>query len=256
MNGQSRAVFGATRHVPEIGLLLAVSAAAWLGVVVVGGNTPTMSGTMGFGLPVFAGLWTLMMAAMMLPSASPFVFLYTRAITDSRGPRSVTLIVGYLLVWSVAALPAYCLAWVADRAVDGRPGIATTLAVGIFAACGMYQLTSLKDRCLSRCRSPLALVFRYTSFRGPTRDLRAGLHLGAYCLGCCWSLMTLLVAFGLMNIAAMVALAVVVMLEKTAPWGAALSRIVGVVGLVLAITAIWTPSLAPGLEHAGHIGGM
>ena len=95
--------------------------------------------------------------------------------------------------------------WLAGA--GGHPPAATALAVTIFVACGIYQLTPLKDRCLARCRSPLGLLLKFGSYRGRTRDLRVGLYHGGFCLACCWALMALLVAFGLMNIMAMVVLA-------------------------------------------------
>jgi predicted metal-binding membrane protein len=79
-----------------------------------------------------------------------------------------------------------------------------------------YQLTPLKDRCLARCRSPPGFMLKLGAYRGRTRDLRAGLYHGTFCLACCWALMALLVAFGLMNVIAMVILAGAVLTEK--PW--------------------------------------
>jgi hypothetical protein len=75
------------------------------------------------------------------------------------------------------------------------------MAVAVFAACGVYQVSSLKDRWLAHCRSPLGLLMHYASYRGRSRDLRVG-HNGAYCVGCCWGLMVILIAVGVMNVAA------------------------------------------------------
>jgi predicted metal-binding membrane protein len=133
------------------------------------------------------------------------------------------------------------------------------LAVAIFAACRTYQLTSLKDRCLARCRSPLGFLLKLGACRGRTRDLRAGLCHGAFCLACCWALMALLIAFGLMNVIAMVVLAGAVLVEKTWARGARLSRALGVAALALAIAVVFEPGLAPGLHYAasaGRIGGV
>jgi len=232
------------------------AAAAWVGVVVVARHMGPMPGTMGLGIGSFVAIWALMMAAMMLPSVTPFASLYTRSFTDNRGFRLAALASGYLLVWSVAALPTYGLAWLADRVVGGHPSGATALAVVIFAACGVYQLTPLKDRCLARCRSPLGFVLKFGSYRGRSRDLRVGLYHGAFCLACCWGLMVLLVAFGLMNLAAMVVLAAVVLVEKTSSWGSRFSRALGVVALVLAVIVIFQPGLAPGLHASSPAGGM
>jgi len=99
----------------------------------------------------------------------------------------------------IGEMLAYGLAWLAGWLTGKHPGAAHILAVATFAACGVYQLSRLKDRCLAHCRSPLGLLLHYGSYRGKLRDLRAGVHHGAYCLGCCWGLMVILVAVGVMN---------------------------------------------------------
>jgi predicted metal-binding membrane protein len=124
------------------------------------------------------------------------------------------------------------------------------LAAAIFLACGVYQLTPLKDRCLRHCRSPLGLLLHYGNYKGPVRDVRVGVHHGAYCAGCCVGLMALLVAFGLMNLLAMAGLVAVVIAEKYWRYGVVLSRAVGVAALVAAVAVFWVPGLAPGLRHS------
>lgn len=125
------------------------------------------------------------------------------------------------------------------------------LAVTIFAACGVYQLTPLKDRCLARCRAPHGFLLKLGAYRGRTRDLRAGLYHGAFCLACCWALMALLIAFGLMNVIAMVVLAGAVLIEKTwARNGHLAIRTSNPVPALAALTS-WSPDLGaalPGLE--------
>ncbi len=241
---------------PPASLLLVAAASAWVGVVAVARDMGSMPGTMGLGVGSFVAVWALMMAAMMLPSAAPFASLYTRAFGRERGSRLAAFASGYLVVWTLAALPAYGLAWFAGRLVGDHRTAATVLAVAIFAACGFYQLTPLKDRCLARCRSPLGFVLKLGAYRGRTRDLRAGLYHGAFCLACCWALMALLVAFGLMNLIAMVVLAGAVLVEKTSAWGPRFSRALGVAALVLAIAVVFEPGLAPGLHYAAGAGGM
>jgi predicted metal-binding membrane protein len=236
------------RHfTPPASLLLLAAAAAWVGVVVVARHMGPMPGTMGLGIGTFIAVWALMMAAMMLPSVTPFASLYSRTFTNHRARRLGVLALGYLLVWTLAAIPAFVLAWVADRTLAGHPAAATALAVLIFAACGLYQLTPVKDRCLARCRSPLGFLLQFGSYRGRFRELRVGLYHGAFCLACCWGLMALLVAFGLMNFAAMIVLATIVLAEKAGPWGRALSRLIGIAALLLAAVVIFEPHLAPGL---------
>ncbi len=235
-------------------LLVAASAWAWVGVLVIAGDMGVMPRTMGLGVASFLAVWALMMTAMMLPSVMPVAALYTRTMVDDRGRRLAFYTGGYLLVWAAAGIAAYGLASLAGRVVEGRG--ATAFAVALFAACGVYQLTPLKDRCLARCRSPLGFLMRYSSYQGPTRDVRVGLHHGGFCLACCWSLMMLLVAFGLMNVVAMVGVASVVLVEKVWVRGPAFARAVGVAALVFAVLVVWWPALAPGLEGGSRMAGM
>jgi predicted metal-binding membrane protein len=187
---------------------------------------------------------------------APFASLYTRTFHEHRARRLAVFAAGYLIVWSAAALPAYGVAWLADELIGDSRAAATTLAVAIFLACGIYQLTPFKDRCLAHCRSPLGLTLKYASYRGRTRDLRVGLHHGAFCLGCCWALMALLVVFGLMNVLAMLVLAAIVLIEKAWARGPAFGRVVGVAALVLAALVIFVPEVAPGLDHVVQTDGM
>ena len=157
---------------------------------------------------------------------------------------------GYLGVWAAAGLPAFGLAWLAGWMTGRHPGAAHIAAVAVFAVAGAYQLSRLKDRCLAQCRSPLGLLLHYGSYRGRFRDLRVGAHHGGYCLGCCWALMVILLAVGVMNVVAMVGLAALVLIEKTWSRGPAAGRLAGAAALALAVATIWLPWLAPGLHAA------
>jgi predicted metal-binding membrane protein len=234
----------------EVALVLMAAAGAWAGTIVLARGMTGMTGTMGLGLAVFVPVWTLMMAAMMLPSVTPLASLYARTVQSNRTVRLAGLVAGYLAVWALAGVPAFGLAWLTGWMTGRHPGAAHVLAVAIFAACGVYQLTRLKDRCLAHCRSPIALLLHYGSYHGRSRDLRVGAHHGAYCLGCCWALMVILIAVGVMNIAAMVGLAAVVLVEKTWRRGQLAGRVAGVAALGLAVAIIWLPWLAPGLHAA------
>lgn len=240
---------------PQASLLLAAAAGAWAWVAVLARGRSPMPGTMGLGAGSFAAVWTLMMSAMMLPSVAPFASLYVRTLGDRHSLRLTGFASGYLIVWALAALPAYGLASFARLAND-HPAAATGLAVAIYAACGAYQLTPLKDRCLAHCRSPLGFVLKLGGYRGRARDLRAGLYHGALCLACCWALTALLIAFGLMNVIAMVVLAAAVLVEKTWARGPLFARGLGIAALVLAVVVAFDPGLAPGLHHVGSPGGI
>jgi predicted metal-binding membrane protein len=115
----------------------------------------------------------------------------------------------------------------------------------------------MKDVCLRHCRSPMMALLHYGTFKGRLRDLRVGIHHGLYCVGCCWGLMIVLVAVGVMNVAAMALLATVIFLEKLWRRGEVLARVVGVAFLVLAAAALFFPELIPALRPAQMgMGGM
>ena len=247
---------GRLRPARRASWVLLIAAGAWVVVVWPLGGMGAMPGTMGLGFWSFLGVWTLMMGAMMLPSVSPLAALYVRGFTAARRGRVSALLVGYLVVWAAVGVPAYALAWFADRVVAGHAISAAAFAVALFVACGVYQLTPLKDLCLARCRSPVGFLMRYSAYRGSTRDFRVGLHNGLYCVACCWGLMALLVAFGVMNLGAMIALAAVVMIEKVWVHGVGFSRAVGVLSLSAAAAVVWVPQLAPGLVPASRMMGM
>jgi len=229
-------------------VLLLLAAVAWLVLIGVARQMQAMTGAAGLGIAAFVGMWTLMMAAMMLPSVAPVASMYQRSIQTRRTLRLTGFSVGYLGVWAAAGVAAYLLTIAAAGLVDGHPGRAVAVAVGVFAACGVYQLTPLKSRCLRHCRSPLSLLLRYGNYRGAWRDVRVGAHHGGYCLGCCWMLMALFVVVGVMHLPAMVVLAVVVLTEKLWVRGEMIARVVGVVALLLAVAVIWNPALAAGLQ--------
>jgi predicted metal-binding membrane protein len=229
-------------------LLLLSAGIAWVVVAAVRHGMGSMSGPMGFGVLAFVGVWSLMMTAMMLPGVAPFASFYARTFIEQRARRLFAFASGYFLVWAAIGLPTFGLAWVAARLVDGHATAATALAAAVFLCCGAYQLTPAKDRCLALCRSPLGLTLKYAAYQGRGRDLRAGVLHGAFCAGCCWALMLLLLAFGLMNVVAMLAVAATVLIEKTWRHGVGFSRVVGLLSIVLAALVFVHPAIAPGLH--------
>jgi predicted metal-binding membrane protein len=239
----------------ETAIVAAIAAGAWVGTFILSRGMASMTGTMGLAAWEFVPAWTLMMAAMMLPAVGVTGSMYARTIVANRPARLSGFVGGYLVVWAAAGVPALGLASLAGRLASAHPGAAHVTAVATFAVCGIYQLTGLKDRCLARCRSPFSLLMGYGSYRGKLRDFRVGLHHGGYCLACCWALMVLLIAVGVMNLFAMVGIATLVVVEKLWVRGPAAGRLAGLALLALAATAIWIPSLAPGL-HTGSMGHM
>ncbi|HMK10252.1 MAG TPA: DUF2182 domain-containing protein [Acidimicrobiales bacterium] len=215
-------------------VLVDVSAAlAWVGVGAIGIAMGSMPGTMGLTLPTFVAVWVLMMAAMMLPAAAP--------IAGEVDPWP-SFVVGYLVVWAAVAIPVFGVARVADHLVLDHPNGARGLGVALLTACGVYELLPVKRHCLERCRRP----------PDPSATAaRAGTRHGAKCVRSSWALMLTMVVFGLMNLVAMVAIAVIVFLEQRSRDGAKVARVVGVVALGLACAVVFVPWLAPGVRaHA------
>jgi predicted metal-binding membrane protein len=179
-------------------------------------------------------MWWVMMVAMMLPSAAPLVLLAAalhRRTGRSGRPDMIAgvLTAGYLAVWGAFSLAATLAQWGLEFARLISPGTmaaSSTVAGGILLAAGLYQLTPLKGACLKHCRSPVAFLTAHWR-PGPAGAFRMGLAHGAYCLGCCWFLMALLFAGGVMNPFWIGAIALYVLAEKLAPRGHLLSRASG-----------------------------
>lgn len=162
---------------------------------------------------------------------------------------------GYLVAWTAYGLVAFVSLVGTERLVHSSPEVAKWLGVSLFAAAGIYQFTPLKDVCLRHCRSPMMSFLGYANFKGRARDFKVGAHHGAYCVGCCWGLMIVLVAVGVMNVAAMAALAAVILLEKLSPGGQVLERLFGLALIAFAVMAAIHPEVMPGL-HAAGVGSM
>jgi predicted metal-binding membrane protein len=200
--------------------LLLVSVAAWAALLAMGNEMP-----MGAGL--WIGAWTVMMAAMMLPSTSPLVLLYAR---QSTATSSTLLTAGYVAVWAGVGLAAY--------GIDMRlPDPSNRVVGSVLIGAGLYQLTPLKTACLKRCRNPADFLVTHWR-RGRVGALRLGVEHGAYCVGCCWALMGVLIVAGSMSLAWVVAIALVVAGEKLLPAGQLFGRLGGVGLLVAGIVVV------------------
>jgi predicted metal-binding membrane protein len=206
-------------------------------------------GTLGW----FLGVWVVMMAAMMFPSVSPTVALYSR-MTRRRAPLAPLVFAsGYLLTWSAAGLLAFGISDVGgsllgDELAWDRAGRWVVGAI-LFAA-ALYELTPLKDVCLGKCRSPLG--FLLGSWRGGLSGaLQMGTRHGAWCVGCCWALMAALFALGVMSIAWMAFVAALIAAEKTLPWRRTVTYGTAAILLLLAVLVLAAPDVIPGLTIPG-----
>lgn len=191
--------------------LALVAGLAWIATV-------GASNRMSVGAATFICAWTVMMAAMMLPSVAPLVLLYARGASRQ---AAVWLIVGYLTVWAAAGVPAWL----------GGALMPASWSPFVLALAGIYQFTPAKRSCLAKCRSPADFLMQHWG-RSP---LLLGLQHGLWCLGCCWALMAVLVLVGMMSMTWVVALAVLVALEKLAARGDLVARLAGAAFLLVAI---------------------
>ena len=212
---------------------------AWIGTLADARMMGSAPGTMGMPFVPFLAMWALMMTAMMTPAITPVAMLWALNIRRNATPvvRTVRLsvfVAGYLLAWAASGSLAWLLMSGVESWLGPRPQLVKPAAIAVFALAGVYQMTPWKQTCLAHCRSPLTLVAQYASLRHRLRDLHAGLHHGLYCLGCCWALMAVLATVGLMNIAAMVALTVLIFMEKMLPAKWRLPQLVGVAFIVVA----------------------
>lgn len=209
-----------------------IAALAWLVTFYLGVGMDMM---MPAPLALTWAVWLVMMVAMMTPSVSPTLLMYA-GILRSRAQRPFLLagvfLVGYLFIWSGFGIFAALVQTSAQGLFSGA-----ALAGGaVLVAAGVFQFTPLKHACLSRCRSPQG--FFMTEWREGARGaVWMGVKHGAYCLGCCWLLMSVLFVTGAMSIFWMALLAAYVLVEKVAPAGIWLSR---AAGLVLVGAGVWT----------------
>jgi len=214
--------------------LLVLTVLGWLYITYLAstmGSMEAMSGarisTMGGFVPFILG-WTAMMVAMMIPATLPLILLYRviarHRLTPVRAKVGIAvLLAGYIAVWAVAGLPVYAYALAAESI--GR--VAAVLPAGLMIIGGVYQFTSLKRSCHTRCSNPLFfLMNKWTP--GTVGTLRLGVLHGVDCLGCCAGLMIGLVALGMMNLALVFTVALMIFAEKTLPESHRIARPLGV----------------------------
>jgi len=224
----------AMRHMEMVAMAMP-SAAAW---------------NVGDLLLVFA-MWAVMMAAMMVPAATPVIMLYAR-ISSARNPRtrallcSAAFLAGYLVAWTGFSVLATLLQWGLHALALTTPLMTATPVLGalLLVAAGIYQWSPLKLACLAQCRAPLGFLMNRWRPGASGAAVMGAAH-GAYCIGCCWMLMLLMFVLGMMNLYWTVALALIVLLEKTAAHGDTIGRAAGT------LFVLWGGLLLLLLQSAG-----
>jgi predicted metal-binding membrane protein len=181
-------------------------------------------------------MWTVMMVGMMAPSVTPVLLLAANAPRSERRviPPVFLFAAGYLLVWvgfsgiaTVAQGLLHAGALLSPAMAASSPRIAGAILIGA----GLYQLTPLKNMCLTHCRNPIDFLMSHWR-GGRAGSIRMGVHHGLYCLGCCWALMAVLFAVGVMNLLWVAGLSLLVLVEKMMPATVLVSRVAGAALLI------------------------
>lgn len=251
------------------GVLVAVAGLAWAVVLlqaVAGEAAPMVERPAGMDMPpiwvaqpaAFLTAWAVMMAAMMLPSATPMIVLYGglarnfRKTGQSGIPTALFALV-YFIAWLICGVPVYVASLGVDLAASAGPRVASLLPYGLVAVlltAGLYEFSPLKRACLRVCRSPLAFLMGHWRSGYPGTSRLAAAH-AAYCIGCCWGLMAILVAAGAMALPWVIFISLVVFAQKLLPGGELAARITGAALLVLALAVAVQPEFAVGLRGQG-----
>lgn len=239
-----------------VGVVVALSTVAWIrtvddarsmsGMVMGLGQVGSLAqGSMGAGM--FLVMWTVMMAAMMLPTVAPMVLAHL-VVARSRGGGlfpTLAFVAGYLAVWSASGLAPYWaylgISRLAAEAAQSR--WLPTVAGCILVLAGVYQFTGWKQICLYKCQSPFAFIVTHDFEGGARSALGAGVWHGVFCLGCCWALMVVLLVVGIMNLTWMVALFLVFLVEKSWRHGLVLAKVAGAALVVLGAMVIIDPRI-------------
>jgi predicted metal-binding membrane protein len=210
-------------------------------------SMPQMATWNGVGFGLTFVMWSVMMVAMMLPSASPMILLFAKANRNRRQDQhpyvpTALFALGYLVLWIAFSGLATLAQWGLHTAALLSPMMVVTSPIigGILLiTAGLFQWTPLKSACLHQCRSPLGFLMQ--EWRdGRWGAFHMGIKHGIYCVGCCWVLMALLFVAGVMNLLWVAAITGLVLVEKIAPAGHWIGRVAGVLliagGLWMAVT--------------------
>jgi predicted metal-binding membrane protein len=229
--------------VPVVALLVLVPVISWTWIVIMARDMyGPMTGasawmmTLHWDLPhllLLCAMWTVMMTGMMLPSAAPLVLLYgaaaRRSAPQTAARQTYALAAGYVAAWTTFSVGATALQRALASLLLLSPMMEAAnsrVSAALLLIAGIYQWTPLKHACLRTCQSPLGfLMSRWRD--GWSGAFRVGLEHGIYCVGCCWALMLLLFAGGVMNVLVIVGLAAFVAIEKLVPLGRLGARVSG-----------------------------
>ncbi|MFL5587255.1 MAG: DUF2182 domain-containing protein [Ktedonobacteraceae bacterium] len=237
-----------------LGGLLILSALAWVFLIWQAGmmGSQAMGLTMGMSALLFIAIWIVMMVAMMFPTAAPMILMFSKIYTSKRQQElpfvpTWVFVSAYLLVWSLCGVVAYPLAVGIEQLAGQSMWLmenAARLGGVVLLLAGLYQLSPLKDICLSKCRTPLQFILS-SWHDGYGGAFRMGLEHGAFCLGCCWLLFVILFPLGIMNIAVMALVTALIFAEKALPIGRQISKLAGAGLIVYGALIMFLPAALP-----------
>ena len=224
---------------------------------------PPLDGSYLLGGFIFVGGWTVMTIAMMLPTSIPLIGIFNRIARDrpERGLLTALVIIGYLAAWSGFGALAYAIAIGIHRAgaaIELPSSTERMLIAGALFLAGAFQFSSLKYKCLSRCRSPFGFVVEHWTGEDHMRQaFWLGLHHGLFCVGCCWALMLLMLVVGAGSLVLMLALGLTMAVEKNLRWGRHMVRPLGAllfaIGILVALRSDIPWCAGPrNLQHQGR----
>ncbi len=237
-----------------LGGLLILSALAWALLIWQAHmmSTQAMGLTMGMSAFLFIAIWIVMMVAMMFPTAAPMILMFGAVYASKRRQEQPYVptwifVSAYLLVWVLSGVLAYFLAIGVEKLAGQSMWLmenATRISGAILVIAGLYQLSPLKNVCLSKCRTPLQflLISWHDGYAGA---FRMGIEHGTFCLGCCWLLFVILFPLGLMNIAVMALVTALIFAEKALPIGRQISKLAGVGLIVYGVIVLFLPAAFP-----------
>jgi predicted metal-binding membrane protein len=254
---------GRLRHDPAV-LLWTVAATCWaiaLALAVTGGTEAAHhdhvlehdSQPWPLRITLFLAVWVVMLGAMMLPTLVPLARMFAPVSARAGHPHTARagLYGGYLLIWLAFAPLALLFDSGVHLLVHSWPWLEEhegLILAGALLLAGVYQLSPMKDACLTACRDPLGFLWQHYR-RGVRGAVTLGVRHGLWCLGCCWSLMLVMFATGVGSLLWMLGLTAVMVAEKTTRWGARLVVPVGAV-LVVAGLVIGFVALGPATAEA------
>lgn len=237
-----------------LGSLLFLAGVAWVLLIWQSRSmgSQAMGPTMGMSGALFIAIWIVMMIAMMFPTAAPMILMFSKIYASKRQQQQAfvptwVFVSAYLLIWSICGVLLYPLAVGIENLAANSMWLmnnAARIGGAILLLAGLYQLSPLKNICLSKCRTPVQFILS-SWHDGYGGAFRMGLEHGIYCLGCCWLLFVILFPLGIMNIAVMALVTALIFAEKALPFGRQVSQLAGLALILYGALIIFLPAALP-----------